>query len=68
MDPQINTSPGQGQLNTTGGSDTFTEQVAAEATVTPDAFAQNQVATNQHNRRLIYYIVLHRRGVNNILS
>ncbi len=57
MDPQINTSPGQSQINTTGGTDTFTEQIASEASVTPDAFAQNQVATNQHNRRLIYYIV-----------
>lgn len=57
MDPQINTSPGQAQLSSTGGEDTFTEQVAGESNVTPDAFAQNQTATSQHNRRLIYYIV-----------
>lgn len=57
MDPQINTSPGQASLNSTGGSDTFTQQVVSESNVTPDAFAQNQVATSQHNRRLIYYII-----------
>lgn len=57
MDPQTNIAPGSVNPEATGATETFSEQVAAEKTVSEDNFNQSQLATSQHNRRVIYYVV-----------
>lgn len=57
MDPQTNIAPSSINPETTGATDTFSEQVAAEKTVSEENFNQSQLATSQHNRRIIYYVI-----------
>lgn len=57
MDPQTNIAPGSVNPETTGATDTFSEQVAAEKSVSEENFNQSQLATSQHNRRILYYVI-----------
>jgi len=57
VDPQTNIAPGSVNPETTGATDTFSEQVAAEKSVSEENFNQSQLATSQHNRRILYYVI-----------
>ncbi len=57
MDPQTNIVPGSVNPEATGATDTFSEQVAAEKSVSEENFNQSQLATSQHNRRILYYVI-----------